>query len=131
MGLALLGLGAGAPAQDAGDLAGWNHRSAVPELDQRQCPECFPNSPAGSNARMRLDPDRGRLGAVTGDAEHLRVEVVPVSAMNVLFPLRAEHYARVCKPHRHLCNLIAQHVGTRIDRAALERTRATELALRE
>ena len=80
---------------------------------------------------MRLDPDRGRLGAVTGDAEHLRVEVVPVSAMNVLFPLRAEHYARVCKPHRHLCNLIAQHVGTRIDRAALERTRATELALRE
>ena len=100
MGLALLGLGAGAPAQDAGDLAGWNHGSAVPELDQRQCPECFANSPAGSNARMRLDPDRGRLGADTGDAEHLRVEVVPVSAMNVLFPLRAERYADVCKPHR-------------------------------
>ena len=133
MGLALLGLGAGAPAaaEDAGDLAGWNHGSAVPELDQRQCPECLANSPAGSNARMRLDPDPGVPGAETLDGGPLRIEGVPISVVTALFPLRAQHDARLCKPHRHLCDLIAEHMRTSVDRAALKRTRAPELTLRK
>ena len=44
--------------------------------------------------------DEGREGA----------GVVPVPGMNVLFPLRAEHYARLCKPRGRLCDLIAAHL---------------------
>ena len=132
MALALLGLGALATAaEDTDGHGGWRHGSAMPKLVQRQCPECLANSPAGSNARMRFDSAGGMDVAGTVDAEHRRLEIVRISATNAMFALRAEHYARVCKPHRHLCDLIAEHAGMQIVRVRTKRPRATDLALGE
>ena len=118
MALALLGFGAGVPAtaeEDTGGYGGWHHGSGVPEFHHRQCLECNTNFPAGSNARMQPDSGRATKGVNARDEGRGRIDVVPMSGMYAPFPLRAEHYAHLCKPHRHLCDLIVEHVRSRTD----------------
>ena len=111
--LALLGLGAGAlatAAPDAGSPGGSRHALVIAELDRHHCAQCRTNHPSATGARMRPDPHRSVNGVDAGDEGREGADVVPVPGMNVLFPLRAEHYARLCKPRGRLCDLIAAHL---------------------
>lgn len=121
MALALLGLGPGALAMEAEDSGGhgaWRHGSGILELDQRRNPESDTTLPAGPNARMQPDSGSALSGMDTVDNEGVSVDVIPMSAMNALYHLRAGQYAQVCKSRKHLCGLIAAHVRTRIGRTA-------------
>ena len=127
MALALLGLGASALAPATADPGGngeWHHRSATLELDRLRCPECRRSSPVGATARMRLDSDPAMNAPDAGGEDHQRIEVIPVAATSVLFPLRAEHYARLCRLRGRLCDLVAAHVRARTDRIGPNRGRA-------
>lgn len=127
MALALFGLGAGAlamAAEDSGGQGAWRHGSGILELDQRRNSEFDTTLPAGPNARMQPDsgPAMNRMG--TDDKEGVAVDVIPISAMNTLLHLRVGDYGQACKSRRHLCDLIAAHVRTRIGRSAPTRPRA-------
>ena len=124
MALALLALGASALAPATADPGGhgeWRHRSAMLELDRLRCPECRRSSPVGPSARMRFDSDPATNATDAGGEDHVRIESIPVSVTSLLFPLRAEHYARPCRLRGHLCDLIAAHVRARTARIGPQR----------
>lgn len=126
--LALVGLGASAlaPAADPGGDGARRHRPAMTEIDGRRHPERHMNPRAESSVRSPLDSNR-TMNA--GDEGQVRIEAVSVSATGVLVRLRAEHYARACKPPGHLCDLIAAHVRGRIAPVRLKRVPAMGPAL--
>ena len=47
-----------------------------------------------------------------------------MTAMRLLHSLRAQHYARRCETHGHLCALIAAHARAQVGPAAWKRTGA-------
>ena len=120
--LALIGLGAvgGAlttVAVDADAHGGWRHgfrhHGHHRATDPTQVTEKLQHMSAWA------------LGSVDAtEDQRARVDAILASAVNDVFPLRAEHEAH----HR---DLIAELARPQIDRAALERVRAAELALAE
>ena len=120
--LALIGLGAvgGAlttVAVDADAHGGWRHgfrhHGHHRTTDPTQVTEKLQHMSAWT------------LGSVDAtEDQRERVDAILASAVNDVFPLRAEHEAH----HR---DLIAELARPQIDRAGLERVRAAELALAE
>lgn len=133
MALALLGLGASAlaPAAESGGDGAERYRDAMAELDPRRCPERHMNPRTESSPTTGLDLNGAMNGMDAGDGGQDRIEVVPVSVAGIIFPSRAEHYARACKPRGHLCDLIAAHARMGVARGGLKRVLATGPALSE
>lgn len=133
--LALLGLGAGVLAPDAG-LAGadreWRRGIGMPEPDQHRGPQFHVQIPAESEARMHPGSGLAAGGAGVSEERYAGMEATPMSAMHLLYSLRAAHYARECGSHRRLCALIAaHHLRTGIGPVAWTRTAATQSVVSE
>lgn len=118
--LALIGLGAigGAlttVAVDADAHGGWRHGF-------RHHGHHRATDPAEVTERLH-DMSAKVLGAVDAtDEQRERIDAILASAVDDVFPLRAEHEA-------HRRDLIAGLVRPHVDRAELERVRVAELAL--
>ena len=126
-GLALLGLGAvgGALttlAVDADAHMGWRH--AMGGFRHHGLGHGRTIDAAHVTERLQ-HASAWALGSVDAtDEQRERVDAILAGAVDDIFPLRAEH-----KTHRR--DLIAELARPQLDRAALERIRAAELALAE
>ena len=126
-GLALLGLGAvgGALttlAVDADAHMGWRH--AMGGFRHHGLGHGRTIDAAHVTERLQ-HASAWALGSVDAtDEQRERIDAILAGAVDDIFPLRAEH-----KTHRR--DLIAELARPQLDRAALERIRAAELALAE
>ena len=121
-GAALVALGATGGAfttiaVDAGAHGGWHHGFRIHDRSYSSSPER-----AIERVQRMSAWALGRVDAT--DAQRERIDAILAAAVNDLFPLRDEHLAH----HRAL---IAELARPQVDPAALERVRASELALVE